>query len=95
METIHDLPEDLAGPLLTAVRLLSGAVRQAFAADGIHIRQNNGAAAGQDVPHLHFHLIPRFHGDGFETAAYEPLSLAMRHALAARLRAAVRDIQGN
>jgi len=31
--------------------------------DGFNIGINDGAAAGQTVPHLHLHLIPRFEGD--------------------------------
>ena len=31
--------------------------------DGANIGINDGAAAGQTVPHLHIHLIPRFAGD--------------------------------
>ena len=31
---------------------------------GVNIIQNNGAAAGQQVPHVHFHIIPRVEGDG-------------------------------
>jgi diadenosine tetraphosphate (Ap4A) HIT family hydrolase len=31
--------------------------------DGFNIGINDGAAAGQTVPHLHLHLIPRFKGD--------------------------------
>lgn len=31
--------------------------------DGYNIGINDGAAAGQTVPHLHIHLIPRFDGD--------------------------------
>ena len=34
-----------------------------LAPDGWNIGINDGAAAGQTVPHLHIHLIPRFHGD--------------------------------
>jgi diadenosine tetraphosphate (Ap4A) HIT family hydrolase len=30
---------------------------------GYNIGINDGAAAGQTVPHLHVHLIPRFEGD--------------------------------
>jgi len=25
---------------------------------------NNGEAAGQEVPHVHCHVVPRFEGDG-------------------------------
>jgi diadenosine tetraphosphate (Ap4A) HIT family hydrolase len=31
--------------------------------DGFNVGFNAGAAAGQTVPHLHVHVIPRFHGD--------------------------------
>ena len=31
--------------------------------DGFNIGINDGAAAGQTVPHLHLHLIPRYEGD--------------------------------
>lgn len=31
--------------------------------DGFNIGINDGAAAGQTVPHLHIHLIPRYQGD--------------------------------
>lgn len=36
---------------------------RAFNPDGFNIGINDGAAAGQTVPHLHIHLIPRRLGD--------------------------------
>ena len=35
----------------------------AHSPDGFNIGINDGAAAGQTVPHLHVHLIPRYSGD--------------------------------
>ena len=54
-------PEQLAACIKTTQRL-SKAVVKAFAADGCSIRQNNETSGGQDVFHLHFHVIPR-HAD--------------------------------
>ena len=34
-----------------------------FQPAGYNIGVNDGAAAGQTVPHLHIHLIPRYEGD--------------------------------
>ncbi len=39
------------------------AVAEAHHPDGFNIGINDGVAAGQTVPHLHLHLIPRFAGD--------------------------------
>ena len=57
--------------------------------EGIHIRQNNEPAAGQDVFHLHLHVIPRYQGDGFDTKRYERLPLQKRRELSEKLKPAV------
>jgi diadenosine tetraphosphate (Ap4A) HIT family hydrolase len=31
--------------------------------DGYNIGMNAGSAAGQTIPHLHVHVIPRYRGD--------------------------------
>jgi len=51
------------GALLKAIEAAREAIQSKFSADGYNIGINNGAAAGQTVPHLHVHLIPRRHGD--------------------------------
>lgn len=38
-------------------------VDEEFCPDGYNIGINDGASAGQTVPHLHIHLIPRYSGD--------------------------------
>jgi histidine triad (HIT) family protein len=42
---------------------VSNAVKSAFGAEGVNIAQNNGAKAGQEVFHLHFHVTPIYDGD--------------------------------
>lgn len=41
---------------------VADAVKAAFEPEGINIVQNNGEVAGQEVFHLHFHVIPRYDG---------------------------------
>ena len=48
------------GQLLARVRT---ALQAEFRPDGFNVGVNEGAAAGQTVPHLHVHLIPRYRGD--------------------------------
>ena len=64
---IYQLGDDLADALMTTLARVAAAVKTAFSADGISIRQNNDPAGDQDVFHLHFHVIPRFANDGFTT----------------------------
>ena len=36
---------------------------KAFRPDGLTIYQNNGVAAGQEIPHVHMHVVPRYDDD--------------------------------
>ena len=66
-ETIIDIPEDLLKEVIAITKKVSKAVKQGVEADGISIGQSNYKSAGQVVPHLHFHIMPRFEDDGYET----------------------------
>jgi histidine triad (HIT) family protein len=57
-------PEPLLAKLIAVVRRIAAAQMKGLKADGVNVHQSNGACAGQVVPHLHFHVIPRFEGDG-------------------------------
>jgi histidine triad (HIT) family protein len=64
---IYEINHEIAAPLMTTLSRVATAVKSAFSADGISIRQNNEPHGGQDVFHVHFHVIPRFADDGFAT----------------------------
>lgn len=54
-------PEQLAACLAT-VQKMGHAVMKAFNADGVTVQQFNEAAGGQEVFHLHYHVLPRHEG---------------------------------
>jgi len=62
--TIGECPLDLIGHMMKIVQRLDQMMRTALGADATNIVINNGAAAGQEVPHLHIHVIPRYTEDG-------------------------------
>ncbi len=63
VDPLTNVPDPLLSKLVLAVRKVAGAVVKGLRADGFNITQANGAVAGQVVPHVHFHVIPRFAND--------------------------------
>lgn len=63
-ERLNDLPASLSADLFETVHELIPAIEHAVEADATTIAINNGEAAGQEVPHVHVHIVPRFEGDG-------------------------------
>ena len=51
-------PEQLSACMATAQKVATAA-KKAFDADGITMQQFSEAAGGQEVFHLHFHVVPR------------------------------------
>ncbi|MDM1765683.1 HIT family protein [Acinetobacter sichuanensis] len=56
--TLLDLPPDAAAYTIQIVQKIAKAIEKALGAEGIVLMQLSGTAAGQTVPHVHFHLIP-------------------------------------
>jgi histidine triad (HIT) family protein len=61
-ENIFDIPQELIMHIQGVTKRVALAVKKATQADGISIMQQNGKAAGQEIFHLHVHVIPRFEG---------------------------------
>jgi histidine triad (HIT) family protein len=87
-KNIYELPDDLAGPLLSTAGRIAQALKREFAPDGIWVSQFNERAAGQSVFHFHIHVIPRYATDAVLRSFRlpEPSDMATLQALAARVR---------
>jgi histidine triad (HIT) family protein len=89
---LAELPPDTGRAMWSLGQRLAGAVRASgLPCDGVNLFLADGAAAGQEIWHVHLHVIPRIAGDGvFRISA--DWSLPPRAALdesAARVRAAL------
>ena len=62
---LYALTPSLYTPLMDALTATARAVRAAFGATGTTIFQHNEHDGGQDVFHLHLHVVPRHARDGF------------------------------
>jgi histidine triad (HIT) family protein len=61
-ENIYDVPRTIICKIYEIVKRVAIALRETIKPDGISIVQQNGAAANQDIFHIHVHLIPRYDG---------------------------------
>jgi len=62
-ERIEDLSEEEAEAIFKVLHRLTGRIQAAVDAPSSTIGVNNGPESGQEVPHVHIHVIPRFRGD--------------------------------
>jgi histidine triad (HIT) family protein len=60
----ENLEKDVAEAVFHTVHRLTGPIQEAVNAPASTIAINNGPASGQEILHVHVHIIPRFRGDG-------------------------------
>lgn len=87
---ILDMPADRLGSFILRVQQVARAVEWGLKPDGLRVIQFNGAAAGQTVFHLHFHILPVW--EGREISRHAAGTMAKPEDLepiAAKIRAAI------
>ncbi len=82
--TLLETSDDVLKEVIVRVKKIAEHVCKTLGCDGFNILQNNGAAAGQTVRHLHFHIVPRHAGDALSFENHEGDQEALK-ALAAKL----------
>jgi histidine triad (HIT) family protein len=64
--SLADLPEDTGAHVFRAAKRVAAALYESgLDCEGVNLFLADGEAAGQEVFHVHLHVFPRFHGDGF------------------------------
>ena len=89
--TLLELPDDLWREMGLVSRRVARGLGTTLYAQGFNIGMNNFEAAGQAVPHVHLHVIPRYFQDGlhlFPQKSYRPGDLEQT---AAQLRQALTE----
>ena len=65
-KNFEEIPEEELNKLIQAVKEVGKAIKDGLGVFGYNISVNNDPIAGQIIPHIHFHIIPRKEGDGLE-----------------------------
>ncbi|MEM4704269.1 MAG: HIT domain-containing protein [Candidatus Bathyarchaeia archaeon] len=76
---IYAMPDQEVAHLYTIAKKVAVAVKKSIKPDGISITQHNEPGAGQDVFHMHIHVIPRYQGQ--RLPRFEELKEAGRQKL--------------
>jgi len=83
------LSDDGAAACIRTTKKVAAAVKAALGAPGVMVAQFNGASAGQTVPHVHFHIVPRQQAAPLIPHASKQADIGELQALAARIIAAL------
>jgi histidine triad (HIT) family protein len=83
---LFDVTPQALAKLMAVVQKLAPMIRDEMGADGLLIQQFNGAAAGQTVFHLHFHILPVKEGRPLKPHAGQMADQAALAAIADKIR---------
>jgi len=61
--TVDVIPAEVLGEVAKTAQKVAKAVFKTLNPHGVNLLQANGEGAGQSVPHLHIHIMPRVKGD--------------------------------
>lgn len=64
VETIFDLEDKICQKLILSTKKTMQRIQEILNPDGFNIGWNHNTAGGQVVAHLHWHIFPRYNGDG-------------------------------
>ncbi|MFA5109710.1 MAG: HIT family protein [Patescibacteria group bacterium] len=65
-QNLEEISEEDLKILIVAVKKIGHLLKLKLGIEGYNASTNNDPVAGQIVPHLHFHIIPRYRGDGHD-----------------------------
>ncbi len=65
IESISELDEELGSHMFkTAIKMADALRKSGLKCEGVNVFLADGKTAGQEIPHIHLHVIPRIGGDG-------------------------------
>ncbi|MGO1927146.1 MAG: HIT family protein [Brachybacterium tyrofermentans] len=86
---IHDATAESLQAVVLLAQAAARAMERSIGARGVNILNASGPDSDQSVPHLHFHVIPRWQGDGLDTWPSTVSSHPLDDAWLGEVRAAI------
>ena len=88
-ETLFDISPEAASATIRTTQKVADAVKKALGVPGVMLAQLNGTAAGQTIPHVHFHILPRREGLDLKLHGRAMVGADVLEPIAAKIRAAL------
>ena len=82
---LEEIEESDLKMLVVALKKVGARLKEKLPCPAYNVIQNNGPMSGQEVMHLHFHLIPRFEGDGLKHFPHQEYGLGEAESIKERL----------
>jgi histidine triad (HIT) family protein len=87
-----DMPDSMCLPLAKTIQKIMHVQTNELGYEGVNLFQNNRPAAGQVIPHLHFHVIPRKINDGYVHWHGQEYGNGEREIMGARIRESLKNL---
>ncbi|MHB8831196.1 MAG: HIT family protein [Patescibacteria group bacterium] len=91
-EDFMSLPDETCLPISKAIKKIMRVVKEELGYEGVNLIQSNGTVAGQVIPHLHFHVIPRQISDGYTHWHGHEYGDGEKSIMGAKIREAIENI---
>lgn len=85
-EDFSSTPNEILSKMMLIIDKVSKAMMEGLNVSGFNLSLNNGKAAGQIVPHTHFHIMPRFENDGHHLWAGKPYAEGEMEKVAEKIK---------
>uniref|UniRef100_A0A7S3PMW4 HIT domain-containing protein n=1 Tax=Aplanochytrium stocchinoi TaxID=215587 RepID=A0A7S3PMW4_9STRA len=82
---IHEVPDETAAAIGKVLPRIARAIMKATGCENYNILQNNGRPAHQEVPHVHFHIIPKPNKDSGLKVGWPAKSISEGEAIQKRI----------
>jgi len=90
IENLFEVDEETLKEIIISAQKVAKGIVGALDLKGFNFAQNNGAVAGQIVPHLHWHIIPRREDDGLHPwTRTEQYTEGEKEKIAEKIRGAI------
>jgi histidine triad (HIT) family protein len=92
IENLYTAPSEKLNSMFSVSRRLALALKHSLGAEGVTLLQNNEPAGGQDVWHIHAHVIPRYRDDQYFSRRGQIASIDDRERIAKKVRSALEAV---